>query len=274
MESPIEFTDGGHGRLLVLRYRGCNEEPRHHPGGRSPRPSRVGRPPDIVPTMSDYTEHDHPGDSVKPARRGQTFVEFALLLPMLIVLFLGIADFARVFQAGIVIEAAARNGAEVAALERLRSQPPPADPERMAYYQHLHDLAAQTTCAEARGLPNTTYVADDPGTPMPEDEVCSAWPVIAVCVHDGADPLCGDLAFGFSGSPPSECSEFSRAWDSTTPDDVVSYSVEVRTCYRFTTLVNLNFSLPLGWGLALGDIHLQKTRMFVVDCAPGALSGC
>ncbi len=36
---------------------------------------------------------------------------------MLLVLLLGVADFGRVFQAGITIEAAARNGAEAAAQE-------------------------------------------------------------------------------------------------------------------------------------------------------------
>ncbi len=60
-------------------------------------------------------------------------------------------------------EAAARDGAEVTALERLRSQPPPSsDPAFDDYYQHLHDLAAQTACSDSRDLANTTYVADDP----------------------------------------------------------------------------------------------------------------
>src|SRR5688500_12773484 len=52
--------------------------------------------------------------------RGQSFVEFALVLPRLIVLFLGIADFGRVFHAGIVIESASRNAAESAAQEYLQ----------------------------------------------------------------------------------------------------------------------------------------------------------
>ena len=58
------------------------------------------------------------------SERGQSLVEFALVLPMLLVLLLGIADFGRIFQAGIVTETAARNGAETAALERLRAKPP------------------------------------------------------------------------------------------------------------------------------------------------------
>ena len=51
------------------------------------------------------------------ARRGQSLVEFALVLPMLLILLLGVADFGRVFQAGITLEAATRNAAEAAAQE-------------------------------------------------------------------------------------------------------------------------------------------------------------
>lgn len=194
---------------------------------------------------------------------------------MLIVLLLGIADFARVFQAGIVTEAAARNGAEVAAIERLRNKPPPStDPSYVSYYQHLHDIAAQAACAESRGLPNTTYVADNPTTIAPDDDACAQWPVIAVCVQDGQDPLCGDLASGYSGTAPAACAALSQVGPLRIPDPVVSHSVEVAICYRFTTLMSLDFDLPLGWGLSLGDIHLQRARAFVVDCPPPDLTGC
>jgi hypothetical protein len=41
--------------------------------------------------------------------------------------------------------------------------------------------------------------------------------------------------------------------------------VEVRTCYRFTTLFNLtDLSLPFGNGLSIGEIWLQKDRSFAV----------
>jgi Flp pilus assembly protein TadG len=50
------------------------------------------------------------------SRRGQSLVEFALVLPMLLVLLLGIADFGRVFNAGITLEAATRDAAEAGAL--------------------------------------------------------------------------------------------------------------------------------------------------------------
>jgi hypothetical protein len=40
--------------------------------------------------------------------------------------------------------------------------------------------------------------------------------------------------------------------------------VEVRTCYHFTTLFDLEISLPFGAGLGLGDVYLQKEAVFTV----------
>ncbi|HEX2883434.1 MAG TPA: TadE/TadG family type IV pilus assembly protein, partial [Candidatus Limnocylindria bacterium] len=99
-------------------------------------------------------KHQEPAvDSASPSRRGQSLVEFALVLPMLLVLLLGIADFGRVFQAGIATEAAARNAAEVGALERLR-QPPPSDSSQWnSYYGELHRRIAAVACDEAAALP-------------------------------------------------------------------------------------------------------------------------
>ena len=208
----------------------------------------------------------------RTARKGQSLVEFALVLPMLLVLLLGVADFGRVFQAGIVTEAAARNGAEAGALERRAG--PPSTPGDPAYYERLHRIAAQAACAEARVLSNTTYVADDPSTTSADEEACPEMPVIATCVQDGKDPYCGDPAPGYTGTLPPQCTELSEPWDVSSGGEVGSHSVEVRMCYRFTTLFNLNFSLPFGWGMSIGDIYLQRSRGFVVDCVPGDPSGC
>ncbi len=109
---------------------------------------------------------------------------------------------------------------------------------------------------------------------MPDDDVCAEWPIVAVCVQDGQDPLCGNLARGFTGAVPPQCSEIAGAWSSGSPGAIPSHSIEVRMCYRFTTLINLNLRLPFGWGLSLGDVYLQRTRTFVVDCPPGDVSGC
>ena len=49
--------------------------------------------------------------------RGATAVEFALIVPLLIVLVLGIAEFGRAFQVQATLSAAAREGVRVMALQ-------------------------------------------------------------------------------------------------------------------------------------------------------------
>jgi len=205
------------------------------------------------------------------ARRGQSMVEFALVFPLLLILLLGIADFGRVFQAGIVTEAAARSGAEAAAVERLRRTSPSA-----ADYTAIHEIAARTACAEARVLPETTYQPDDPSTPGVNEESCPAWPIIAVCVRDGHDPDCGALAPWNTSPVPSQCDQLQpgAGWDQDSGGAIGSHSVEVRLCYRFRTLFNLHLSLLFGWGISLGDVYLQRDRTFVVDCPPGDPTAC
>jgi hypothetical protein len=195
--------------------------------------------------------------------RGQTLVEFALLLPLLLVLFLGIADFGRIFQAGIVAEAAARNAAEIVAEEYRRNPPAPltepAPPGNATFYQPLHDLAAFSACAEMRSLASTRYNTATRECYLPDgDPGTSDWmPVIMTCIHDGQDPLCGTAGFGAT-IPDPQCSALlapiSPAMEGGAED---SRYVEVRICYRFTTLVNVSL-------LSLGDVWLQRDRAFTV----------
>src|SRR3990170_1610843 len=116
-----------------------------------------------------------------PSRRGQSLVEFALVLPMLLVLLLGIADFGRVFQSGIILEGATRDGAEAAAQElvQLRRN---STSLTATDYADLHTLAIDVACAEAAKL----------------DETAScALSAVAVCVHDdkpGEGSSCGSEA--------------------------------------------------------------------------------
>jgi Flp pilus assembly protein TadG len=48
-------------------------------------------------------------------RRGQALVEFGLVLPVMLVIFLGIVDFGRAFYAGVLAEQAARDAARLGA---------------------------------------------------------------------------------------------------------------------------------------------------------------
>jgi hypothetical protein len=216
--------------------------------------------------LSRHRDRPSQAADSRPSTRGQALVEFALVLPMLIVLLLGVADFARVFSAGIALEATSRDGAEVGALERLRNKPPPqGDPTFTTYYANLHRLVAQAACREARPLPNTTFQASDSS--------CPTMPAIRVCVHDDHDPLCGNPIPGFASSGAG-CSHLTDPWSSTSGGATASYSVEVRICYQFTTLFNLRVALPMNAGLSLGNVWLQRTRFFVIDCPPGPVSAC
>lgn len=170
---------------------------------------------------------------------------------MLLVLLLGVADFGRVFAAGITLESAARNGAEAAAQEYLQIQRNKT--LETADYTKLHDVAREAVCRDAEVLPNAVGGGS-----------CSS-PAVAVCVHDEAagDTGCGTEA----DSAPTECDDMIGGWDpalSGTATSPLPY-VEVRVCYRFTTLFDLQqLQLPFGWGLSLGEVWLQRTRVFSV----------
>ncbi len=62
----------------------------------------------------DILPAGHPAPLPHRARRGQTMVEFALTLPILLLLIFGIVEFGRIFQAWVTIQNAARTAARFA----------------------------------------------------------------------------------------------------------------------------------------------------------------
>jgi PKD repeat protein len=222
--------------------------------------------------MSDSIVLQKPDGSASRSRRGQSLVEFALLLPLLIVLLLGIADFGRIFAVGITLEAAARNAAEIVAQEYLRNPPGPmTDPAPTPgdddFYRTLHELAARTACRETKGLSGVTYTPDDPGVPG-NDESCGPMPIIRTCIHDEVDTRCGQIAFGHPA--PADCPAVQAPMIPTMEGGTEeSRYVEVRICYEFTTIVNMqDLQLPLSSGISVGDIWLEKDRVFGVGFYP------
>ena len=121
---------------------------------------------------------------------GQSLVEFALVVPILIIVFVAVADFGRIFAASIAIEAATRDAAEAVANRYLINPPgsldAPAPAGTTAYYGPLHDYGAGVVCAELRTLPNTNF---DSGS-----ATCPDMPVVMVCIHDSQDPSCSTLS--------------------------------------------------------------------------------
>lgn len=85
-------------------------------------------------------------------------VEFALVIPILLILTVGLSDLGRVFAAGVVTESAARAAAEIAAQQYLRDYPSgPPNPVPLGYYAALDLPAAQAICAELKSVPNANF---------------------------------------------------------------------------------------------------------------------
>ena len=195
--------------------------------------------------------------------RGQALVEFALVLPLLMILLLGVADFGRIFQAGIAEEAAVRDAAEAAALQYnqyLQCGAGNPDPTcgglpLSAQYDSLHAEALKVACREAERMPNRTL---DVG-------LNCTMPIIAVCIHDNAagdGSRCGQEA----SAAPSQCDRMAAPWNpARSPQSPTELTdpyggrpyIEVRMCYRFDPL----FSFALG---SWGTIWLQRENNFVV----------
>lgn len=185
---------------------------------------------------------------------GQALTEFVLVVPILLVLLLGIADFGRVFAAGIVVRAASRDGAEAAAqlYVQLYQSTSMSSTE---LYAAVHAKGAAVTCAEAQRLGNTT--TDVSGN-------CTV-PAIAVCVQDAGlmvngvvqlgDPSCGQTVATPTADEAAKCSSLGQAW-SDTPDVAGLPSVEVRVCYPFTMILQTAI-------LPLGSMYLQQSSRFV-----------
>jgi Flp pilus assembly protein TadG len=187
------------------------------------------------------------------SERGQALVEFALVLPLLMVFFLGVADFGRVFADGIALEAAARNSAEAAAQEYLQLCDGDCTTLVQADYDSLHALALEVGCREAERLTNVQA----PGG------VCTN-PVIAVCVHDPNAPGDANNCGQEASAAPAECSRMSDAWSASFPSNWPADGrpyVEVRMCYLFDPLV----PLTEGWW---GDVRLQRENNFAVTNYP------
>jgi hypothetical protein len=180
-------------------------------------------------------------------------VEFGVVLPIMLVLFIGIADLGRIFAVTVVSEAATRNAAEVAAFAYL-SDPPGstgldqavagATPEE---YLAIHARARDAVCEQMRALPNTAGSGSD----------CSGMPFIRVCVHDGADPTCGSEAFDATIS--TDCTETRSAISNSQDGGYPERWVEVRICYRFTPILQA----PI---FSFGDIWVERSRTFGIPC--------
>jgi hypothetical protein len=187
-------------------------------------------------------------------------VEFALVIPILLILAVALGDFGRIFATSVLLESAARKAAEVGATEYIVNRPgkdasppvPLSDPAptgTSSYYRSLHAIVAKAVCAEAQELPSVSYDSVN-GT-------CTGMPFVMVCVHDGQDTECGTEAFG--AIPPLNCTGMNPGPADQHAGSPAPRWVEVRVCYRFTSLV----TMPL---MPFGDFWLERSRTFAIPC--------
>ena len=163
--------------------------------------------------------------------------EFALVLPVVLMGFIVMADFGRIFAAMITLESATRPCRRGCREPVRRGSPGRTRMRRHRpanYYDALHSKAAQVVCNDMRGQPNTNY---DGAT-----NTCPDMPLVMVCVHDSQDTGCSSLASPGSPAPPAQCTVFNPPPDNGQGAAVHPPSrprwVEVRTCYKFTAILN------------------------------------
>jgi hypothetical protein len=124
---------------------------------------------------------------------GQALVEFALIIPVLLLLFLGAIDFGRVMQARVTAESSAKAGAQWGAAH-LQNATQPLEPAYGLQTNPKNCGGAAglnfpptcnvllRACAEARGLPGysggTVYQSDDPAVTY---QACTTGTTANVC---------------------------------------------------------------------------------------------
>jgi Flp pilus assembly protein TadG len=125
-----------------------------------------------------------PADRGRPGDRGATAVEFALLLPLLLLMVFGLIDFGRALNAQLTLTQAAREGARLAAL----GAPPPAVTAR-----------TQTAAAGLGGSVTVTVTTCPANATQASDAVVRASYAFEFITPVGA--LAGFLGGGGFGSP-------------------------------------------------------------------------
>ena len=99
--------------------------------------------------------------SRRDGARGQSIVEFALILPLLLILFLAVADLARIYSTMVTIESAAREAADFGAFNSRNWETSPVDNAALTMSQ-----MRERACIAARNLPD--YVGPDDNCTNPQ----------------------------------------------------------------------------------------------------------
>lgn len=140
-----------------------------------------------MPTLLQRPRH-HPAS----AQRGQSVVEFALVFPILILLIVAIADFARYYTSAIAIESAVREAADFGSFQATNWDDVIVDANGLTNKDKTESEMWVRVCSAASSLPD--YVGDPPGTPgmtcANPAMVANLTPADPACTNSNTEPPC------------------------------------------------------------------------------------
>ena len=178
-------------------------------------------------------------------QRGQSLVEFALVLPILALMLLGVLDLSRVFTSIMTVESAAREAADYGAWRSANWQGDPADVDSNRY--------KTVAGMEARACTATRNLTDFDG-----DHLSCSNPSITIDVIDQNDVS----ALPASGATTSDCDQASRVAGT---NDLGPCRVKVDLTYTFDLIVPMGIDF---FGTYLGlpqDITFTRTSIFAMS---------
>jgi Flp pilus assembly protein TadG len=98
---------------------------------------------------------------VRRSERGNALIEFALVLPLLLIIFAGIVDFGLLFQRSEVVTNAAREGARIAVLPGYST-----NDVRLRVRQYVQEGLNLTAGQVAAALPDANITVAAPNPPL------------------------------------------------------------------------------------------------------------
>jgi len=146
--------------------------------------------------------------------RGQSVVEFALVVPLLLLVLIAIADFGRFYTSAVAVESAAREAADFGAFDASNWTP--------ANASTTTGLMQQRACVAAAGSHLEGYQSSDPN-----NNTCTN-PTFACTLELGAQAADCATSNGMVGT--SDCSQ---------PTTDPPCTVHVALTYQFRTLLAL-----------------------------------
>ena len=135
------------------------------------------------------------GSNRRRRSRGQSLVEFVIVVPVVLIILLGALDFGRAFLGWVVLNNASRVGANFAALHPGAWGPSPIAYQRTEYEDLVRDARNDAAIAFA-GCDDATLAVPDPT--FPDGKGLGDHAVVRLdCTFDPITPLIGEVLTGF-----------------------------------------------------------------------------